>query len=164
MDPAQIKQFVKEIPIFAGLADRPLEKLIELMKERSLPADSVVFSEGDAARDMYVILAGQVKVVKRSSRGGIERTLALMKRGDCFGEMALIDVLPRSATVRTIEPAELVSVSIADLYALYKYDTEGYAFLVMNIARELSRRLRRADQIIVDFFVSVDDYLSGAIG
>ncbi|HEV8325381.1 MAG TPA: cyclic nucleotide-binding domain-containing protein [Myxococcota bacterium] len=164
MDTPQIRQFLKEIPVFAGLAERPLDKLVELMKERTLAAEAVVFSEGEAARDMYVLVSGQVKVVKRSSRGTLERTLAILKKGDCFGEMALIDVLPRSATVRTLEPATLLSVSIADLYALYKYDTEGYAFLVMNIARELSRRLRRADQIIVDFFVNVDEYLSGAIG
>jgi CRP-like cAMP-binding protein len=104
------------------------------------------------------VRAGELEVKKRS-RDGRETRLAIMRAGDCFGEMALIDIQPRSATVVARSPTELYVLSNMDLLALYESDLAGYSFLLQNICREVSRRLRKADHVIADFFLRLEEYV-----
>jgi CRP/FNR family cyclic AMP-dependent transcriptional regulator len=77
--------------------------------------------------------------------------VALLGPGDWIGEMAILDVQPRSASVRTLAPTVLLRLHAADVRRLlYERDPGQYALLVMNIARELSRRLRVADRVIAN--------------
>jgi CRP/FNR family cyclic AMP-dependent transcriptional regulator len=103
---------------------------------------------------MYVVLRGEIEVLKRS-KSGIEARVALLGPGDWFGEMSIVDVQPRSATVRALAAGRLLRVTSSDLDALYRYDVKSYSLIVLNLARELSRRLRVADSILADFIVNV---------
>src|SRR5262249_30478825 len=87
---------------------------------------------------------------------GAEFCLAVLKRGDCVGEMSLIDIQPRSATVRAVSDSALYLLEHAEIGKLYSSDLEAYTLLVLNIAREISRRLRRADQVLVDMGVGME--------
>jgi CRP-like cAMP-binding protein len=69
--------------------------------------------------------------------------------------MSILDVQPRSASVRVLAPSRILKISASDLDALYRHDVKAYAIIVLNVARELSRRLRVADGIIADFVVNV---------
>ena len=69
--------------------------------------------------------------------------LTRLKPGDCFGEMAIIDFSPRSATARAVVESQALEVSMDGLLALYQSDVEQFAMIHMNMARELSRRLRQ---------------------
>jgi CRP-like cAMP-binding protein len=166
MDPAlrhQAKEFLLGIPVFGGLADATMDRLLDVMQMRGFRGGETVCAEGDLGKEMFVVRAGLVDVIKRAAaapaEGGRETVLAQLKAGDCFGEMSLIDVQPRSATVFAREPTELYVLTNMDLYRLYEQDLPGYTFLVMNICRELSRRLRRADGIIADFFLRLEEYV-----
>jgi CRP-like cAMP-binding protein len=80
--------------------------------------------------------------------------------GDWFGEMSIVDIQPRSATVRALAPARLLRITASDLDALYRHDLKSYALIVLNLARELSRRLRVTDGILADFVANLmDSYL-----
>ncbi len=103
---------------------------------------------------MFVVINGEMEVLKRS-QSGIDARVALLGPGDWFGEMSILDVQPRSATVRVLAPARLLRISAIDLDALYRHDTKAYAIIVLNIARELSRRLRVADGLLADFVINV---------
>jgi CRP-like cAMP-binding protein len=72
--------------------------------------------------------------------------LGRLRQGDCFGEMALLDLFPRSASVRATAPCSALALSTASFHKLYETDVEQFAIVQMNIARELSRRLREADE------------------
>jgi CRP/FNR family transcriptional regulator, cyclic AMP receptor protein len=75
--------------------------------------------------------------------------------------MSIVDVQPRSATVRALAPGRLLRITAADLDALYRHDVKSYVLIVLNMARELSRRLRVADGILADLIANVmDNYLS----
>ena len=113
-----------------------------------------MFHEGDAARDMFVVMAGEMEVLKKSHHG-VEARVALLGPGDWFGEMSILDVQPRSATVRVLAPSRLLRIAAADLDALYRHDVKAYAIIVLNVARELSRRLRVADGLLADFVANV---------
>ncbi len=98
---------------------------------------------------MYVVRAGEVELYRRGREGAAIR-IARLGVGECVGEMAIIDVQPRSATLIAGEPTVLYSLTNHDLYTLYQQDLRGYVMLIQNVCRELSRRLRRADATITE--------------
>ena len=85
--------------------------------------------------------AGEMEVLKRSKRD-VEAWVAVLGPNDWFGEMSILDVMPRSATVRAIAPSRTLRVTAHDLDALYRRDLKSYTLLVLNIAREMSRHDR----------------------
>jgi CRP/FNR family transcriptional regulator, cyclic AMP receptor protein len=150
---------LRAIGLFGALSDEVLAHLASTLSVTTPSAGDNVFREGDEARDMYVVVSGEMEVLKRSRRG-IDARVAMLGPGDWFGEMSIVDVQPRSATVRALAPARLLRITAADLDALYRYDLKSYAIIVLNLARELSRRLRVADGILADFIANVlDSYL-----
>lgn len=160
MPPAISSQELRSIGLFGAIADDVLAHLASALSVVELPAGEIIFREGDQARDMYVVVSGEVEILKRSKRG-LDSRVALLGPGDWFGEMSIVDIQPRSATVRTLAPARLLRITSADLDALYRYDIKAYALIVLNVARELSRRLRVADNILADLIANVlDNYLS----
>ena len=145
--------------LFAALPNEVLEHLAATLQLRCPQTGEIVFREGEDARDMFLVLSGEMEVLKRS-RLGSEARVALLGPGDWFGEMSIVDVRPRSATIRVLAPARLVRITAADLDALYRRDLRAYSLVIMNLARELSRRLRVADGILADLIANVlDSYL-----
>lgn len=147
---------LREIGLFGGLGDDVLETFVAGLSRLQLASGADVFHEGEAGRDLFVILAGEIEVLRRSKQGH-ETRVALLGPGDWFGEMSILDVLPRSATMRVVAPAELLRFSAHDLDTLYRRDVRAYALLVLNIARELSRRLRVADGLLADLVGNMMD-------
>ena len=71
--------------------------------------------------------------------------LQTLNEGDCFGEMAVMDHCPRSASVRAVEHCFAIRISAANLYEVYEQDLKQFALIQMNMGREVCRRLREAD-------------------
>jgi CRP/FNR family transcriptional regulator, cyclic AMP receptor protein len=152
---------LREIGLFGALSDEVLDHLAKSLRTiRFSPGDSV-FKEGDgSAHEMFVVLEGEMEVFKRSRRGRDMR-VAILGPGDWFGEMSVVDMQARSATVRALAPSRLVRISSEDLDGLYRHDLKSYALIVLNVARDLSRRLRVTDGILADFTASVlDEYVA----
>ena len=150
---------LRQLALFGAMADSALQHLASSLSVIEPEVGEILFREGDAADDMFVVLAGEIEVLKRS-RQGSESRVAMLGPGDWFGEMSIVDVQPRSATVRSVAPSRLLRIGSADLDGLYRHDVKAYALIVLNLARELSRRLRVADGILADFIANVvDNYL-----
>lgn len=115
-----------------------------LVRIEIAPGD-LVYEEGDPAHEMYVVVEGKLEVFKPSR--SIDLPLTELVPGDFFGDMSFIDMQPRSATVRAADHTALWKLSYGELRKTYEQDLKCYTLVVMNIARELSRRLRRADRI-----------------
>lgn len=147
---------LREIGLFGGLDDEVLEGIIRTLTILDVDSGSVVFHEGDSGREMFVLLNGEVEVLRRSKRGH-ETRVALLGPGDWFGEMSILDVLPRSATARVVAPARLLRLTAHELDALYRRDLRSYSLLVLNIAREMSRRLRVADGLLAQLVNNMMD-------
>ena len=155
---------LRNIGLFGALGEDVIAHLASSLSVVTPSAGDVVFREGDEARDMFVLVSGEMEVLKRSKRG-IEARVALLGPGDWFGEMSIVDVQPRSATVRALAPSRLLRITAGDLDALYRFDLKSYALIVLNVARELSRRLRVADGILADLIANVlDSYLGRPAG
>ena len=145
---------LKNIGLFGALSDDVLQHLTSLLTVEAPEAGQVLFREGDAATAMYVVISGEVEVLKRS-RSGVDARVAVLGPSDWFGEMSIVDIQPRSATVRALAPGRLVRVTPSDLDTLYRHDLRAYAIVILNLARELSRRLRVADGIVADLVANV---------
>jgi CRP/FNR family transcriptional regulator, cyclic AMP receptor protein len=147
MDDRRI-ELLQGTPIFGAIQARTLEVLLQATVDVQVPSGAHFFREGEAANAMFVLESGRVSVVKR--RGGVDHHLRDLAAGDCFGEMALIDMSPRSASVIALEDCSALRLTNADLYRLYQSDLEQFALIQMNLARELSRRLRIANERLFD--------------
>jgi CRP/FNR family transcriptional regulator, cyclic AMP receptor protein len=112
---------------------------------RDFPAGSVVFEEGDPASRMYVVVSGEVRIQKRV--GARVLTLAVLGAGEAFGEMALLDRQPRSATAVVERAARILEIDEAAFEELVR----GNGEVALRLLRRLSERLRDASRQIHDF-------------
>jgi CRP-like cAMP-binding protein len=148
----QATEFLRGVPLFGGLPDSALQRLLQLMQLRTCATGNVICAEGDPAREMFIVRSGAVEVRKWALDG--DACLARLRAGDEFGEMSLIDIQPRSASVVACEQTELYVLGNMDLLALYEEDIASYTFFLQNLCRELSRRLRLANGVIIDAVTS----------
>ena len=139
-------ELLQQMPIFGGLPAEALELLLEGVSTVTVSAQTYFFREGDPAVSMFVLERGSVAVLR--SWQGRELLLRRLGKGDCFGEMALLDLFPRSAAVRAEEECSVIELTPAHLYRLFERDPALFAMIQMNIAREMSRRLRETDDLL----------------
>jgi len=142
--PATRIELLQGMPIFGAIREDALHFLLDLTRTVNVCGGDFFFREGDAASGMFVLETGRVVVVK--SWRGQQLPLRELASGDCFGEMALMDLLPRSASVQALEDCTAIELSHEHLYRLYKRDIEQFTLIQMNLGRELSRRLRATDE------------------
>jgi len=159
---AEEMQFLARVSIFGGLSDSALSCLAGLASRLDFDGPALVFDEGEPAREMVVVLSGELEVRKRGTQGG-ETRIATLRAGDVAGEMSLIDIQPRSAAVRTLGPTQLLVLRHGDLATLCQQDLQSYTMLVMNIAREISRRLRRVDSLLANLLLDMQEVWTGAV-
>lgn len=137
---------LQQMPIFGGVADDALAYLLEPANEVTVAGGAFFFREGDPAQCMYVLESGRVEVLKQWR--GREMPLRQFGPGDCFGEMALIDLFPRSASARAETECVAIELTPAHLLRLYERSTEQFLLIQMNIGREMCRRLRTTDEAL----------------
>jgi CRP-like cAMP-binding protein len=147
---------LRNIGLFGALGDDVLVFLAEMLRVVSPGIGETIFREGEDGTTMFVVLSDEMEVTKKS-RAGVDARVAVLGPGDWFGEMSIVDIQPRSASIRALAPGRLIRVSAADLDALYRHDVRAYSIIVLNLARELSRRLRVADGILADLIANVMD-------
>lgn len=141
---SQRLELLTAMPVFGGLNGATMELLTELAQPIEVAAGEHFFHEGEQSQVMYVLQNGRVEIYKTWQSN--TRLLRCMVAGDCFGEMALIDLFPRSASALAVEPSEALQITADILHRLYQHDVEQFALLQMNIGREVSRRLREIDE------------------
>lgn len=123
------------------LSNQELDAICALLVPKDIPSGGVIFAEGALGDGLYLIASGEVEVFQTAHTAPI----ATLTVGECFGEMALVDKEYRSATVKARTDVQLLHLSPEALAEFRKAQKDGFAFLVMNIARLLSVRLREAN-------------------
>jgi len=139
-------ELLQRMPIFGAIRDDTLQFLLEQTQPVCVRAAEFFFREGDEAKSMFVLETGRVAILKTWK--GQEFLLRQLGPGDCFGEMALMDLQVRSASVRAVEDCTAIELSAADLHRLFERDAEQFALIQMNMGREVSRRLRATDEML----------------
>jgi CRP-like cAMP-binding protein len=141
--PVLPSSFYRKFMLFAELDERELASIAAVAKTRRYAKDDAVFHADEIGDVFYLIREGQVKVTMTSPEGK-EIILSILAAGDFFGEMALFDNEPRSATVIAIEPLEVVSIWRTDFLHIL---SENFS-ITQKVLGELSKRLRNASNRI----------------
>lgn len=139
---------LRRVPLLAALGDAELEAFAPFLRERRYPRGSMILAQGDPGDALYLIAAGQVKVVL-IHEDGREVILSVLGEGAFFGEMALLDQEPRSAHVVAMTDASLLQLRREDFQARLRHGPD----VAIALLRELSRRLRRADETIASLML-----------
>ena len=136
-------RLLQEMPIFGGITLVALHCMLDNCQVKSVSAGDFFFYEGDDANAMYVLEAGRVAVYRKWQ--SLDYKLREMSKGDCFGEMALMDFSHRSAAVKAIEDCSALEITTTQLQEVYARYPEQFTIIQMNMGREVCRRLRDAD-------------------
>lgn len=137
------REFLRSVPLLSRLDETSLNGLLQLTKRRKVAKDTVVFHEKEPGDSLYIILHGKVKVAIFGDDGK-EVTLSTLEEGDFFGELALIDFDPRSATTVAIEDCELLALQREDFQHALEQDPR----LAGALIQVLVARLRKANHQI----------------
>ena len=145
-------ELLGRVRMFAGLERTSLERIAYLGEEEE-HASGFIFREGDPGETFYLILTGAVRI-SREVAGMGEEALAILRAGDAFGEMSLVDDGPRSADARVHEPCRLYCLRKQEVQQLMSADGELANELLWNLVRLLSARLRETNNKMTFLAVS----------
>ena len=148
--PAQLEEtvaFLGNLPIFQSLSREGLTRLAENMELRSF-SEGPILRENGSARGLHIIKSGAAKVTKSSEAGGTEAVLAILKPGDSFGEIGLIDDMPASADVSAMQPVECYTLG-RDVF-----------FTVLDEHPEIARGML---QVLAGMVRNADEWVARAI-
>ena len=141
--PLMTLEALRSVPIFASLSDEDAAGLRSLLELEVRPAGSVLFRKGEAGDAMYLIEGGRVRIHIRDEDGD-EVTLAELARGDFFGEMAILDGKPRSASATVVEEARLAVLSREHFHAYVRRNPD----LALEMLSAITERLRHTDEML----------------
>ncbi|HOW27548.1 MAG TPA: cyclic nucleotide-binding domain-containing protein [Elusimicrobiota bacterium] len=137
------KEFLRQVFIFKGLSNRALALIAQKVHERGYADGEIIFHEGDIGRAFFIVVEGRVELYRQPSPSGTPDIIGVLGPGDFFGEMVLLDELPRSASARAIEPSKLFLLYKSNFDAILREHPDVGVNILHSLARLLSARLRR---------------------
>ncbi|WP_276355623.1 Crp/Fnr family transcriptional regulator [Cohnella caldifontis] len=145
LDKEKVGHILQGIPMFEPLTPEQLELVMARFEIRKYPARSLLFREGDPGDSFFIVLKGAVKIFIHGQEGR-EKTMSVFRPGDSFGELSLLDGMPRSASAQTLQKTELLAISHADFLLLLQEHFD----IARAILAQLSARIRDTNQHLRD--------------
>src|SRR5687767_1387926 len=142
---SQVVEALRRVPLFASLKPHQLAEMAQMARRQRFGRDEAVFYQGDSGDSFYVILSGQVKV-SVSSPEGQEAILVMLDTGESFGELALLDEQPRSATIEATRPTEVLVMRREEFHRMIHQHPD----VSLSLLRVMTKRLRDTDQLVQD--------------
>jgi len=149
-------EIIENLDLFKGISRTVLVKLAKLFDEKIFSKDEFVFKEGSVGDSMMVVVSGEVRVSQTEET--VEEALVVLKKGDLFGEMAMLEELPRTATIISNTNVILLEIRRVDFLKFLSENSEAGVEILLKLARILSSRLREADSKL-KVFVSLTKWL-----
>jgi len=150
-------EFLIKLPLFGGIKIENMEKIKHLLQIETYAQGENIIKEGETGNKLYIIIEGSVEILKKNPLNKHqEQKIATLAKGDNFGEMELIDIQARVATVKTMTKTTVCSLSNKDLYSIEKWDSGSFVLIIMNLAREISRRLRKMDNLMANLSMTIN--------
>jgi len=131
---------LQKYSLFGGLEPEQIEMILPIMTMETFGPEEYIISEGKPNDKIYFLIEGTVAVTKN------DILLSRFGEGEEFGEIEVLDVMPSVASIKSISNVKVMSISNKALRDIYKIDIKIFSLIIMNLARDLSRRLRRMDE------------------
>jgi len=139
-------QFLKTVPFFDRLSNRQLKRVSDIMFQRTYEADETIFEEGQPGAALFLILDGKIAI--EICRESETTRLAVLETGAFFGEMALLDETPRSASARALERTRTLALYRNDLNGLRHRHPRTACQIYQSIATMIGDRLRSTNELV----------------
>lgn len=128
--------------LFGGFLPRDIDRISHLFAMKNFDAGDFLIREGAPNDSMFFLVDGEVTV----TRG--DRELITFKAGDCFGEIEMLDTKPAAASIRALSACTAACLDHKAVHMLFHVDAKLFSLFMMNLARDLARRLRRMDELL----------------
>ena len=148
-DDIDLYEILKVIPIFQDLNRREFRKVEAILHRRTWGADEAIVNEGDSGVGMYIIVTGEVKIAQRGDDGSMQ-DLASLGGGDFFGEQALLDESPRTASAIAVVACKVIGFFRPDLLDLIESNPRVGLKIVMRLSQMISMRLRHTNRLLAE--------------
>jgi len=152
-----IIEILKKLNLFSELNFAAIKELTFLANERMFHQGETIFEESTTGKSLMIIISGEVRITQMAKISG-EETLTVLKKGDFFGEMALLEELPRSATAIAHSDTIMLEISRDKFLHFIEKDTASGVKILFTLAKNMSSRLREAD-IKIKAFVNLSQWI-----
>jgi CRP-like cAMP-binding protein len=149
MEPNISLEMLKKVTVFAGIEEEKLAGLCSCCKLVSFKKGEKVISEGTVSSEIFIIIRGRLKIVLNAGDRQID--LIELHAGHCVGEASVIGVQSHSASVIATEDSDLMELGRKTLMDMAQNDKDLFSLIILNIARELARRLYNTDHLLSKF-------------
>jgi CRP/FNR family transcriptional regulator, cyclic AMP receptor protein len=140
---------LRSVTIFAGLSEEHLAALISDCQQLDFAPGDLLIEQGTPASDIYIIIKGRVSIFL--NKGGKVVNVTEFGPGDCVGEVSVIGILNHTASVKALEPTAVLVFAKKLLMDFFHTDARLFSLVILNIARELARRLHHTNEILLEF-------------
>jgi len=120
--------------------EEQIDSILPFLQQERFEPDQYIITEGTPNDKIFFLIEGQVSVCRK------DMLLTKFCEGEAFGEMEVLDVMPAVASIKALTQVTAMSISNKTLREIYKKDVKIFSLIIMNLARDLSRRLRRMDE------------------
>ena len=149
LDVENVLPILNKISIFAGFSEDQLYTLFRLIEKATYDPEEIIFEQGTQPSHIYIVKYGKVKLVAIKDDTPFE--LTVFEQGQCFGESSVIGIQPHAATAIAVEKTELLVLSRKLLLSIYISDIQLFSTLILNIAREICRRLHGSSEVLLHY-------------
>lgn len=140
---------MRRLSIFGALDPRTIRFLLERCERVRVEKGGRFFTQGETGDAVFLLRTGRVAIVRELD--GERAVLAELEPGQCFGEVALVAISPRTATVEALQDSTALKLRTQTILELFQRDLEQFTILQMNLGREVARRLARADEALFEY-------------
>ncbi len=149
MDVERVLPILDKISLFGGLSEDQLHTMFSKLKLVHYQAQDMIFKQGDQPSYIYIVLTGEIRLVFDQADHPLSKAQFLP--GACFGETSVIGIQPHSASTLAVVDTDLLVLSKESLMEIFDSDKTLFSMLILNIAREASRRLHKADDLLLQY-------------
>ncbi len=144
---AEVISILSRIPIFGGITEAQQSEIFSRLEVGTCRKGDFIFQKGDEPSHIYIIESGLVELFIPDKEHAIEKKR--LGVGECFGQVAVMSIHQHTISAVALEDSTLIVLSRRALYQLHHEDIGLFALLMMNIARELARRLQFMDELLI---------------
>jgi CRP-like cAMP-binding protein len=148
-DIESVLHILSDIAIWGGISDDQRDKIFRLLEIGMFQKGEHIFRKGDEPSHIYIVKKGKIDLMIGDE--DVHLAKKTLVAGECFGVASLMAMQTHTSTAITLEDSEIMVLSRQALLQLQEEDIKLFALLIMNIARELARRLKLTDDILIDY-------------
>jgi CRP-like cAMP-binding protein len=148
-DLGSVNAILSKTSVWGGLTEKQQEKIYKRLEIGTFKKGEVIFRKGDQPTNIYIVKSGKVDLLASDEDVTIQKETVMA--GGSFGVAALMSMQPHMATAIAVEDSEVMVLSRQALLGLRNEDIELFALLMMNVAREIARRLKLTDDILLHY-------------